>query len=145
MTELVLPPDVVRLPASASDAEVLAVVERWAGLLAAEDYEGAYGMTAHEPYFEWTAQLMREVIEGYGLPDPHPDGPFKVSPLETAKGGPAPRRRVNHDDPSKRNGAIGDVWFDLPLNGECSDLTATFSLYRSDGGIVLSLNEIHVF
>lgn len=145
MSGLVLPPDVVRLPASASDAEVLAIVERWAGFLAVEDYEGAYGMTAHEPYFRWTPRLLREVIEGYGLPDPHPDGPFKVSPLETAKGGPEPRREVSYDDPPRPNGAVGGVWFDLPLNGEWSDLTATFSIHRLDEEIVLSLNEVHVF
>ncbi len=145
MSELILPPDVVRLSASASDAEILAVVESWVAFLVAEDYERAYGMTAHEPYYQWTAKLIREVIEGYGLPDPHPEGPFKVTPLATAKGGPTPWHKVERDDPPRCNGAIANVWFDLPLNGEWSDLTATFSIHPLDEGIVLSLNEIHVF
>ena len=145
MTDLILPPDVVRLPAPAGDDEILAVVRRWVAVLAAEDYERAYGMTAHEAQFGWTPRLMKDVIEGYCGADQDPEEPSRVSPLETAKGGPPPRHEVDYAPSGKPNGAIGDVWFDLPISGEWSDLTATFSIHRVGKDVVLSLNEIHVF
>lgn len=40
---------------------------------------------------------------------------------------------------------VGKVWYDLPLNGEWSDLTATFNILKSESHIVLELNEIHIF
>jgi hypothetical protein len=41
--------------------------------------------------------------------------------------------------------AFAEVWFDLPLNGECSDLTATFAVYPVGDELVLCLQEIHVY
>jgi len=142
---LVVPNNAVLLRSSATDNDILSLVKRWVDALAREDYGSAYNMTAHEPYYEWTPQLIREVIEGYGLPDPHPDGPFKVTPLKSAKGDLAPRHEVDRFDSPYASGAIGEVWFDLPLNDEWSDLTATFAIYRLDSNIVIALNEIHVF
>lgn len=102
-------------------------------------------MTAHEAYYEWTPKLVREVIEGYGLPDPRPEGPYKITPLKSAGGELSPRHEVERFDSPTPAGDIGEVWFDLPLNGEWSDLTATFAVYPLEDKIVLALNEIHVF
>jgi hypothetical protein len=41
--------------------------------------------------------------------------------------------------------SVGEVWFDLPLDGSWSDLTATFDLQERGGALVLVLQEIHVF
>jgi hypothetical protein len=40
---------------------------------------------------------------------------------------------------------LEDVRYDLPLNGEWSDLTATFRVEDVDGSVDLVLEEIHVF
>lgn len=142
---LIVPDTAVHLPPTAADADILGVADRWAAALAAEDYGAAYGMTAHEPDFAWTPALIGNVINGYGSPEPHPGGPFRVTDLETAKGGPAPRHEVQWFDPVAIAGRLGVVWFDLPLNGAWSDLTATFAIWRPEDQIVLALNEIHVF
>lgn len=38
----------------------------------------------------------------------------------------------------------GQVWFDLPLNGQCSDVTATPYFDRDDDTLVLTRDDIHV-
>ncbi len=140
-----MPETAVRLAPDAADADILRIANRWAALLAEEDYGAAYGMTAHEPDFAWTPALIGTVINGYGSPEPHPDGPFRVTDLEAATGGPTPRHAVEWFDPVANAGRLGSVWFDLPLNGAWSDLTATFAIWKPDDRIVLALNEIHVF
>ena len=42
------------------------------------------------------------------------------------------------------NREINEVWFDLPLDGIWSDLTATFDIWKLDKCIVLQLEQIHV-
>lgn len=74
MSSLIVPATATRLTAAASDQEMLGVARDWAHTLAAQDYERAYGMTAHDPYYAWSASLIRRVIEGYGLPESHPSG-----------------------------------------------------------------------
>ena len=41
-------------------------------------------------------------------------------------------------------GCFGEIWYDLNINGEASDLTATFELKWADDGITVHLNDIHV-
>ena len=112
MSSLIVPATATRLTASASDQEMLGVASDWAHALAAQDYVRAYAMTAHDPYYAWSASLIRQVVEGYGLPEKHPAGPFRVTPLGDAKGGSAhvmrsagmrSKRRTN---PSPRHGSI---------------------------------------
>jgi hypothetical protein len=62
-----------------------------------------------------------------------------------AKGGPRPRHKVDRYERGAPSGAVAEVWFDLPLNGEWSDLTATFGVHRAGDDLVLCLQEIHVF
>jgi hypothetical protein len=145
LSSLIVPPTVTRLSVSATDQEILTAARDWADALAAQDYERAYGMTAHDSHYAWSASLIRDVIEGYGLPERHPAGPFRVTPLEDAKGGPRPRHEVKRYDQAAPDGAVAEVWFDLPLNGEWSDLTATFAVCQVGDDLVLCLNEIHVF
>jgi len=135
----------MRLPQVATDEEILTLVRQWVELLAHGNYEAAYDITGHEPYYQWTPELIRQVIEGYGLPEPHPAGPFRITSLASAKGGPEPRHCVERFETARDDGRIGHVLFDLPLNGEWSDMTATFGVYRYEDSVVLSLNEIHVF
>lgn len=55
-----------------------------------------------------------------------------------------PRPEVERfPDPGPDN--LGDVHYDLPLNGSWSDLTAVFTLsLTDDGALTLVLDEIHV-
>lgn len=143
----------ITLPANATDKEILEVARKWAAVLARQDYDAAFAMTAHDPYFRWTPDLIKAVIQGYGLPEPRWDGKiFRVTPIESAVGGPPPppRHEVKyyeqpHPISETDQMAVGEVWFDLPLNGEWSDLTVTFKICRSEDRTVLVLNEIHVF
>ena len=84
------------------------------------------------------------MVAGYGSPDAHPSGVgYAVTDRTAARGRP-------HYRDVDRDGAhppvVARVWHDLPLNGEWSDLTATFRLAQSaDGGLDVVLEDIHVF
>ena len=137
------------LPASATDEQILQIARDWAEALAREDYEAAYNMTGHDPYYHWTPDLIRTVVRNYGGVEPLGDGSTcRVTPLDSAQGGPTPRHIVERrSDFARATGAqeVGSVWFDLPLDGEWSDLTVTFRIFREDDELHLVLNEIHVF
>jgi hypothetical protein len=145
LSSLIVPPSAIRFSIFAKDDEILAVASDWAEALAAEDYKRAYGMTAHDPYYAWSPELTQQVIEGYGLPEKHPAGPYKVTPPKDARGGRQPRHELDRYEKPAPDGAIGTVLFDLPLNNQWSNLTATFRIYPTCNELVACLNEIHVF
>jgi hypothetical protein len=129
------------LPLDPTDGDILALIERWVRDLAAGDYEAAFSRTQQDPYYQWTAELIRETIQGYGLPEAHPSGPFTVSDPQTATG-TGEFSVIRHDAP---NGVAALVRYRLPLNGAWSDLTSTFRLERKGTHSVLILEELHVF
>ncbi len=132
-----------QFPAEPSDQELIAFVEKWIDLLAARDYESAFHATWQDSYFQWSPSLLEAVINGYGLPEPRRDGAiFSVSNRREAKGS-SPEAAVEHHDLS--NGVWAEVRHDLPLNGEWSDLTATFHVLPAISGFAVVLQEIHVF
>jgi hypothetical protein len=133
----------MRLPGDPSDDELLEAIREWVGLLAEEDYEAAAAYL-YEPEPDrlgaWTPQLIETVIRNYGSIDPMPDGRiFRVTPLVEATGGPSPRHEVD-----RQGAGAGFIWFDLPLNGTWSDLTATFTFQPINGGTVIVLDDLHV-
>src|SRR3954454_6358000 len=114
----------MHLAQNPSDDEILQFIEAWIDDLTRGNYEAAYRRTEHDPYYQWTPDLMRSVVQGYGLPEPHPNGiVFVVTSRASALGGP-PRRIVDRNAVTPV--ALAEIWYDLPLNGEWSDLTATF-------------------
>lgn len=126
-----------------TDAEILALVEAWVDDLAREDYDSAYSRTEHDPYYQWTPALIRSVVEGYGLPEPHRSGEvFKVTDRSKATGRPYNRTIERNESPDS---FLAEVWYDLPLNGEWSDLTATFRVVPNGGAWQIVLEQIHVF
>ena len=126
-----------------TDDEILAVVETWIDDLGREDYVSAYSRTEHDPYYAWTPNLIRTVIEGYGHTEPHPSGEvFKVTDRKSAAGKPF-HREVERTEIS--DSSLAEVRYDLPLNGEWSDLTATFRIQMLDASPIIILEEIHVF
>ena len=112
------------LPETPADKDILPLVERWVDALEKEHYDAAYSMTEHDPYDRWSPKLIRAVVEGYGLPEPHASGRmFRVTSRHSARGA-GPRWEISRESASK--GVLAQVRYDLPLNGEWSDLTVTF-------------------
>jgi len=126
------------LPKSAPDSQLLAFVDSWVELLEQEEYEAAYKHTAHRDDLGWSAELIRQTIKGYGqrLPGQKVTLVGRATDL---------RQRKQVDRYSKPRGAgIGEIWYDLNIDGVLSDLTATFLIYEVDGGLAVVLDQIHV-
>jgi hypothetical protein len=129
-----------RLPTTATDADLLAAVSEWVGLLAEGRYADAYQWLHHPETPRWrSAELIATVVRNYGFIEPRPDGEtFTVTPIETAMGD-------HHDAEVTRYGETrGDVHFDLPLNGRWSDVTAILEFSVYEGTFVFELDDIHV-
>jgi len=132
---------------NASDAEVLAVVRRWVDLLADGNYLQAHALLNHvEAERNWPADLVEELIHSYELgPAVDSAGVSHVTRIDDARVVDVnPRPSVSRFKNSGRPTVIGDVHFDLPINGVWSDLTAIFFLRKVAGGIALEIFDIHV-
>ena len=138
------------LQAPATDQQILDIAREWTNALARDDYESAFEITAHDPYYNWSPETMRIVVQNYGSIDPMADGSvYRVTSLDDATGDTVPEHEVDwmtypRAISNKKELTVGHVWFDLPLNGEWSDLTATFEIRRSGDLLHLVLNDIHV-
>jgi hypothetical protein len=140
-----LPINVV--PRDASDKNVLDLVRDWIDVLAAQRYQIVfdklgYGLAYGEP----GADCIRKAIQNYRSPDYYPGiDNFVVSNWRTARGGnPEPKQTVTWYKPNSTR-MKGAVSFDLPLNGQWSDLTADFVFFEGTGenaGYPLGLEEI---
>lgn len=124
------------LPPSATDDQLVDVVHQWVRLLEAQSYEQAFALTDHEDT-GWSPDLIREFIEGYG--DAEPDQRVTHSGVPTDV-----TQCIEVSRWAERDGSIGEVWYDLNINGVVSDITATFYIRVVPGGVVLSLNDVHV-
>jgi hypothetical protein len=126
---------------SRSDTAVVLVIERWLEYLVAEEYPEALAMLAASEL--WTPELLQRVIFNYGFIEPHPRGTtFVVTPVATATGD-GPRVQVTwFGEPTQ--GAVGYARYDLPLNGEWSDVTASFDILETPEGLTLALDDVHV-
>lgn len=126
------------LAENVTDEEVIAYIDRWAALMAREDYEGAFAFTDHEET-GWDADSIRDVVKSYGDADP--------GQRVTVDGDSNPHAQCKEIDRWPEvvpDGRFGLVWYDLNIDGKTSDLTATFFLKRVSGGVVVSLEEIGV-
>lgn len=126
------------LSETATDAELIAWVDHWAALLEREDYAAAHAFTDHDAHQGWSPTLMREVIKGYG----EARGEQRVT-VAGVPGDVTQRKEVDRWEVNS-SGEVGEVWYDLNIDGVASDLTATFRLVRVPGGLVIRLNDIHV-
>ena len=128
----------VPLPSGTTDDGLLAYIDRWAALLEAEDYEGAFRHTAHNEWMHWSPSLIHEVIKRYGDARPSQRVTLEGRPSDVSQ-----TKKVTRY-PSRRPGGDGYIWYDLNIDGLATDLTATFSLARTREGIVVTLDDIHV-
>jgi hypothetical protein len=82
--------------------------------------------------------LIGEVVKAYGDAEPNQKVTLAGEPTDITQ-----RKEVSRHEPN-RFGFIGEIWYDLNINGYASDLTATFHLKTTPGGILVYLNDIHV-
>jgi hypothetical protein len=138
----------MKLQPSATDEELLRVIESWVELLAMGRFDEAFSQILCCSDVGWTPELIRTVITNYGSPEPRRDGKvFRVTPiLREHSSGDRYFYEVERygDDPNRPQEYIGAVAYNLPLNGEWSDLTVMFDLILVDDALVLSLDDIHV-
>jgi hypothetical protein len=140
----------VRLSLDCSDEDILAVAEKWTNRLVAEDYDGAWAMLLHRPAEVWapTPDALAARIRNCGCEAPTPSEALRVTPTATATGErwrrlPALSRTADGD--TYRGPAIrGRLDWQLPLNGEWSDLVASFDLLEHDGELVFALAALRV-
>lgn len=126
-----------------ADAEqIRQAITDWIGLLAADRYDEAFSMLYRLRNDPWTAEKIRNAIANYGLGQAQPDGQtFKVTSSSDAiqKG-----VRTRYQDVEWFEDGEGVAHFDLPLNGEWSEVTAVFDILPMEEGVVLRLNGIEV-
>jgi hypothetical protein len=128
----------------ASDDELISAVRSWVDLLAIGDFAAAarflHPPTAASDVEGWTADSLETYIANHGSWEPLDDGRrMRVTPIESAGGSLTPRFEVNRNDDRPPS-----IEFDLPLDGEWSDLTALFELVEVDGKWAFTLYDLHV-
>jgi hypothetical protein len=137
----------VTLPPDATDADLLAVVRSWVDLLAGGEYAQAQALLVRvEEERDWPPERVAEVIAAYEpRPQARAEGAVRVTPVRTARVADVlPRHAVARWGEGCRPGVVGDIHFDLPINGAWSDLMATFFFRRVPGGLALELWDLHV-
>ncbi len=126
------------LPHNASDADLIAFADRWAMLLESEDYAAAYAFTDHDPEMKWTPALLCEVVKAYGDAVPGQKVTLYGKPTDIMQ-----RKKVHRWKPNAYD-AVGQIWYDLNIDGSASDLTATFTIIQRPDGLSIELDDIHV-
>lgn len=144
LSEVSIPDGALRFPLTASDEYLLNGVKKWVDLLAEGRFAHAFNLTAHDSYHSWTPELIRSVIAGYGLPHVAGEHEYRISRVTEANEGRTPCWEIDRWRDAEPNHRVGSISFRLPLDGEWSDLTATFEILQNDGRLVLVLNDIHV-
>lgn len=131
---------------AAKDRDILAIVERWIGLLAAGQSADAMALlktTGAER--DWSPELVMDLIASYEPAIGDWDGTSLITPVETARTEDVkPNPHVDRWPQPNPRGAWGDVHYDLPINGVWSDLTAMFRVREVPGGLALELYDVHV-
>lgn len=123
---------------NSTDAELLLYIDQWVRLLDAEDYESAFALTEHHPEMGQTPRLIREIIKSYGESNPEQKATLTGKPTDITQ-----RKEVTRFDISPR-GEAGEIWYDLNIDGITSDLTATFTIRATPGGLIIQLDDIQV-
>jgi hypothetical protein len=126
------------LPLNASDADLIAFADRWAVLMESENYVAAYALTEHDPHMKWTSTLLGEVIKAYGDASPSQKVTLYGKPADITQRKKVYRWERNACD------AVGQIWYDVNIDGFASDLTATFTIIQRPDGLAIELDDIHV-
>lgn len=138
-------------PLNADDKTILNGVRQWIELLADERYDEAVRwLYCPAIGTRWTPSLLKSLVANYGFVEPRTDGKiYHVTSTAAVKTGrdENPYQDVEwfpNDSAQVSHGVMGMVHFDLPLNGEWSDVTATFLIHKVAGKLLLQLEDMHV-
>jgi hypothetical protein len=140
-------PQVVVLPETATDAEIIASIDAWAALMEAEDYETACSCCDSPPGGSWTPELLRHLIKR-GVEDTHAnrrvtlEGVPYVFTIEGRTEVRHQRTEVERWEAANDGGEVAEIWYDLNVDGILSFLTATFRLVQVPEGLALRLYDI---
>ncbi len=137
----------IHVPRDATNDEVLDIVRTWIDILATRDYEAAISAIISDSEREtWTPYFLEVAVERYRSPEYYPAvEKFYVTDWRTAEGGnPEAMQQVRWYKPNS-SGLVGTAEFDLPLNGQWSDLQAEFDIWEGgapEESYLLGLDEI---
>jgi hypothetical protein len=123
------------LPNPATDEQIMALADEWAALVAAGDFDAAYALSAQSEHNNFTAQMIREVIEDYRASGEEDSD-------DVGRNGQPCREFTRWD--LTREYCLGYIWYDLDVDGKLSYLTADFYVVLKPEGVVIELYEIHV-
>lgn len=126
------------LPSQATDDDLICFIDKWARLMEQENYEAAFNFTEHDPCMGWTPKLIQEVIKSYNECKPTQKVTVMGKPTDIVQ-----KKEVSRW-PQNRNGSLGEIWYDLNIDGFASDLTATFDIRVEATGLTICLQDIHV-
>lgn len=135
------------LPLTITEADIIDFATRWSKLMAAGDMQAACDLL-DEPNGGgdwWTPKMLRECVEvehfgpGTIFSRLHPEGVVYSDPEMVQRTCPSRQHQVC---PFGKDGYCLD--WELPLNGEWSDLTAQFRFSRSPEGFRVCIYDIHV-
>lgn len=125
------------IPRPVTEQSIRKALSIWINLLADEKYAQAAEFLLEEGECKWTAELLREVISNHQISNDQVS-PSQVTRENETKGGLLPRHDIIWD------GFAGEAWYDMPLLGEWSDLTAVFAIKSSLAGAHLILEQLRV-
>jgi hypothetical protein len=121
--------------------EILDFVKKWFKLLADDKLEEGCAMLLPNSYgIVWTPDLIKQTMNEIYSPDTwfyhyHPEGPIFSDPYDLGK----QRFEEAIETP---DGYAFD--YDVPLNGEWSDLTAQFQFIKQPNGYAVVLEDLHI-
>ena len=124
------------LPVAASDAELIAFVDQWTGLLQREDYEGAHAFTDHVRS-GLSAEQIREAIKGYGQARPDQRATLSGMPSDVTQ-----HKLIYRSEPNP-SGYVAEIVYDLNIDEVATDLSATFEVVNVGDGLSVRLIDIH--
>ena len=138
----------VILSLDATDEELREFIREWVELLSVEKYAIAFRMLLHVPAYpgqSWCSdpEELRAWIEGYGTDKPEPgERPCNVTSISDTTG-TEPNQPILRKAPYYRDFVARlDYW--LPIDGEWSDLMASFDFVRFEDGLVGVLRALRV-
>ena len=138
------------LPYDATNDEIIAFVDEWVKLLEAEDYDRAFSYTAHAAGSKMTPSSFRDHIKLQAS--------FHASCFDSAYGEINPLHRVTlHGTPTHMSqvkdvgrwpknarGLVGEVWYNLNLDGFVTEYTALFDILDDGNGLTIALLDVGV-
>ena len=129
----------------APEKAILDFARRWMKMLADNRLDEACALLDEPNYYGivWTPDLIMETVHETFSPDTlfynyHPEGPIFTDPYEL-------EAQPNREEPIEFDDGSGyHLDYDIPLNGEWSDLTAQFEFLKRPNGYAVVLHDLHV-